>query len=448
MRGAWRRLNHLLPLPAAEPPPHLPLLSQGLLLPASAASAGCAGQRRATASVAGLQREESAPRASSVQAIAPLGSDGDGIGISANTLAGQGRAAQAGHTAHGHSREGPSHPAAWRTTLVHCCAAFVHGAVSPDPFRTPGDSKSRPPSFYPLLVACLTVWAAPERCERHTSCGPWCKLAGTAPPATRRSGTCKCVAGTAMPAPYTPSGCLLARCRRHRRRRVSSAATCPATSMPQLCFPLCVLQRGRSGVERRRVDPVLKEVSRVWCRPPAAVGWPTWCWLSVPGLPCDGHPAMATRLSHASTAGLPTRAQAHKRGLDVEQLHDSRTPAWRNLRGRSASRRKQSYYEGPEQGDEDDELEDQISGSEGGQEEEEEEEPAGDGSSDEVRGRRRGGGSCSSRERWLCEHAPAAAHASCKGGGAGLVWLCRRPTGRPLCCCAAPTACSRAAKRS
>ena len=60
--------------------------------------------------------------------------------------------------------------------------------------------------------------------------------------------------------------------------------------------------------------------------------------------------------------------QAHKRGLDVGKLHDSQTPAWRNLRGRgSAGQKRQSYFEGPE--DEDDELADQAS--EEGQEEEE-----------------------------------------------------------------------------
>lgn len=77
--------------------------------------------------------------------------------------------------------------------------------------------------------------------------------------------------------------------------------------------------------------------------------------------------------------------QAHKRGLDVQKLHGSRTPAWRNLRGRGSQKKVQSYFEGPE--DEDDELADEPpsdddgaeeSGS--GEEEEEEEE-------EEVRGR-------------------------------------------------------------
>jgi hypothetical protein len=49
----------------------------------------------------------------------------------------------------------------------------------------------------------------------------------------------------------------------------------------------------------------------------------------------------------------------------VEKLHGSRTPAWRNLRGRGLQK-KQSYFEGPE--DEDDELQDQPS--EGEEEEE------------------------------------------------------------------------------
>jgi hypothetical protein len=51
--------------------------------------------------------------------------------------------------------------------------------------------------------------------------------------------------------------------------------------------------------------------------------------------------------------------QAHKRGLDVEKLNGSRTPAWRSLRGRDGAAKKQSYFEGPE--DEEDELADQPS---------------------------------------------------------------------------------------
>ncbi|PRW59558.1 ATPase family AAA domain-containing-like isoform X1 [Chlorella sorokiniana] len=95
------------------------------------------------------------------------------------------------------------------------------------------------------------------------------------------------------------------------------------------------VQKGRSGGERRRVDPVVKE--------------------------------------------------AHKRGLDVDKLHGSRTPAWRNLRGRSASQRKRSYYEGPEeQEDEDDEVEDQPSGSEAEEQEEEEESSGDDDGDDEL----------------------------------------------------------------
>jgi hypothetical protein len=61
--------------------------------------------------------------------------------------------------------------------------------------------------------------------------------------------------------------------------------------------------------------------------------------------------------------------QAHKRGLDVEKLHDSATPAWRNLRGRTRDRKKQSYFEGPE--DEEDELQDHPSEEEERLEEEE-----------------------------------------------------------------------------
>lgn len=76
--------------------------------------------------------------------------------------------------------------------------------------------------------------------------------------------------------------------------------------------------------------------------------------------------------------------QAHKRGLDVGKLHGSRTPAWKNLRGRSASRRKQ-YFEGPE--DEGDELEDRPSGSE--EEEEEEHEARLDGRLTRKEGRKK-----------------------------------------------------------
>ncbi len=77
--------------------------------------------------------------------------------------------------------------------------------------------------------------------------------------------------------------------------------------------------------------------------------------------------------------------QAHKRGLDVEKLHGSRTPAWRNLRGRGVQK-KQSYFEGPE--DEDDELEDRPSeDEEQGRQESMDEEPEGSGS--EASGRTR-----------------------------------------------------------
>lgn len=100
--------------------------------------------------------------------------------------------------------------------------------------------------------------------------------------------------------------------------------------------------------------------------------------------PGAGCPCLACRLAALAVLAsirstvlllccVPLLSQAHKRGLDVDKLHDSRTPAWRNLRGRSASQRKRSYYEGPEQEDEDDEVEDQPSGSEEEPEEVEEE---------------------------------------------------------------------------
>lgn len=97
---------------------------------------------------------------------------------------------------------------------------------------------------------------------------------------------------------------------------------------------------------------------------------------AVPACPAaGGGPSRVLRLfvDPAATPRHPT-SQAHKRGLDVDKLHGSRTPAWRNLRGRSASQRKRSYYEGPEPADDDDEVEDQPSGSEEEEEVEEEEE--------------------------------------------------------------------------
>lgn len=45
--------------------------------------------------------------------------------------------------------------------------------------------------------------------------------------------------------------------------------------------------------------------------------------------------------------------EAARRGLDVEQLHDSSTPAWRNLRGRVSSQPR-NYYDGPADHDDDD----------------------------------------------------------------------------------------------
>lgn len=52
--------------------------------------------------------------------------------------------------------------------------------------------------------------------------------------------------------------------------------------------------------------------------------------------------------------------QAPRRGLDVDQLHSSQTPAWRNLRGRGERQLKRaSYYEGD--ADADDEIADQRS---------------------------------------------------------------------------------------
>lgn len=64
----------------------------------------------------------------------------------------------------------------------------------------------------------------------------------------------------------------------------------------------------------------------------------------------------------------------------MEQLHNSQTPAWRNLRGRSGRLKKQaSYYEGT--GEEEDDGEDEIA-DQGHSDEEEGEE----GGSSEVRG--------------------------------------------------------------
>ena len=52
--------------------------------------------------------------------------------------------------------------------------------------------------------------------------------------------------------------------------------------------------------------------------------------------------------------------QAAKRGLNVDQLHNSQTPAWGNLRRRSRLKQA-SYFEGEE--DADDEVADQHVGS-------------------------------------------------------------------------------------
>ena len=144
------------------------------------------------------------------------------------------------------------------------------------------------------------------------------------------------------------------------------------------CLPrLPRLQRGTSG-ERKRVDPVIKEasfsVARARLPPAAAPPLP-------PGAACPrlrrgappGGPASAPRALPRHRCGsrfaplLLPPLQAAKRGLDVDRLHGSRTPAWRNLRGRSASARKKSYYEGPEEEDDGEELQDQPSGSEGGE---------------------------------------------------------------------------------
>lgn len=106
-------------------------------------------------------------------------------------------------------------------------------------------------------------------------------------------------------------------------------------------------------------------------------------WLAVP--PGLRRLECAAACTHRP-APCPPRAQAHKRGLDASKLRGSGTPAWGNLRGRSGSARKQkSYFEGPE--DEDDELEDQPSGGEEGEEEEEHSDEEEEGTSEEVRGR-------------------------------------------------------------
>ncbi|KAL4429387.1 hypothetical protein ABPG77_005161 [Micractinium sp. CCAP 211/92] len=88
----------------------------------------------------------------------------------------------------------------------------------------------------------------------------------------------------------------------------------------------------------------------------------------------------------------PVIAEAHKRGLDVEKLHGSRTPAWRNLRGRGSQKKVQSYFEGPE--DEDDELADEPPSDDDGEEEsgsgEEEEEEEEEEESEEEEGEEEG----------------------------------------------------------
>lgn len=65
------------------------------------------------------------------------------------------------------------------------------------------------------------------------------------------------------------------------------------------------------------------------------------------------------------------------------KLHGSHTPAWRNLRGRGGQKKVKSYFEGPE--DEDDELADQPP-SDDDDEEEQEESGSGEDEDEEVRG--------------------------------------------------------------
>ncbi|GAB4822033.1 hypothetical protein N2152v2_009079 [Parachlorella kessleri] len=100
--------------------------------------------------------------------------------------------------------------------------------------------------------------------------------------------------------------------------------------------------------EKRRVDPVMKEVSRWHGRPPSAA---------------------CAAVMRALSLGLLTQAKAAaKRGLNVDQLHNSQTPAWGNLRRRSRLKQA-SYFEGEE--DAEDEVADQHVGSddeEGGDE--------------------------------------------------------------------------------
>lgn len=133
-------------------------------------------------------------------------------------------------------------------------------------------------------------------------------------------------------------------------------------------------ERGQGGErERRRVDPVVKEVRCAdqlavpgrfgFAFPPALLFLCTW-------LVCPSPSTAAVPLPLAPR--LPRGMQAHKRGLDVEKLHGSKTPAWRNLRGRTGGPKKQSYFDGPE--DEEDELEDKPSDGEVDEEEAEEEE--------------------------------------------------------------------------
>ena len=99
--------------------------------------------------------------------------------------------------------------------------------------------------------------------------------------------------------------------------------------------------------------------------------------------PCSAPRAQARCNPQPKPPAALCCAQAARRGLDVEQLHDSQTPAWRNLRTRDGGSRlkRASYYEG--EPDADDEVADQRSDEEEAAESEGEE--GSSGSSSEVR---------------------------------------------------------------
>ena len=148
-------------------------------------------------------------------------------------------------------------------------------------------------------------------------------------------------------------------CRCCRRRQVPPAAVAFPSHQPCVLPPVILLLQRRRSSERRRVDPVIKEV----CSRAQSAALRNTCSLAAQlcARAADHARPSAARLLHqthrppgsrwpAQHIALPPTTtmllQAPKRGLDVDKLGGSRTPAWRNLRGRGSTHKKRSYYEG------------------------------------------------------------------------------------------------------